>query len=369
MDLDLEIKKGQLIVKNDSYTMSMGEIINLYKNDELIINPEFQRLFRWTIEQKSKLIESILLGIPIPSIFVFETDEGKWELVDGLQRMATIFEFTGVLRDHNDEVLAPSTLVATPYLPSLQNVVWDDADDGDNHDEKYPLSVSQQLSVRRARITVEILKRPSDKKTKYDLFQRLNTGGSPLNPQELRNCLIVMENGSFLGHLRELAECESFKNLTQFNEEQLKAQKDIEFITRYFVYRHVPFDGKLDVEDYIDQGIIKLASKDKLPAKAVEAFRKTFSIIEESVGVNGLKQSSDGEFKGRIGFVALEIVAVGISFNLDFIKTKRSVKNHISKRIHDIWSNSQVKSFSRAGLRGTQRIAKSIPFGKEWFSK
>ena len=67
--------------------LSIGEIVNMYKDDEFIINPDFQRLFRWELGQKSKLIESILLGIPLPSIFVFEKDDAKWELIDGLQRI------------------------------------------------------------------------------------------------------------------------------------------------------------------------------------------------------------------------------------------------------------------------------------------
>jgi uncharacterized protein with ParB-like and HNH nuclease domain len=97
--LDSEIESAQRKVKTDAYQMSIGEIVNMYKDDELVINPDFQRLFRWEVGQKAKLIESVLLGIPIPSIFVFETDDGKWELIDGLQRISTILEFMGLLKD------------------------------------------------------------------------------------------------------------------------------------------------------------------------------------------------------------------------------------------------------------------------------
>src|SRR6516162_2660210 len=97
--LDKEIEDAQRLVKTDAYTLSVGEIVNMYKDGELIINPDFQRLFRWEIGQKSKLIESILLGIPLPSIFVFEKEDAKWELIDGLQRVSTLLEFVGVLHD------------------------------------------------------------------------------------------------------------------------------------------------------------------------------------------------------------------------------------------------------------------------------
>jgi uncharacterized protein with ParB-like and HNH nuclease domain len=96
--LEDEIRDAQRLVKTDAYTLSIGEVVNMYKDKELIINPDFQRLFRWEIGQKAKLIESLLLGIPIPSIFVFETDDSTWELIDGLQRISTLLEFMGQLK-------------------------------------------------------------------------------------------------------------------------------------------------------------------------------------------------------------------------------------------------------------------------------
>nr|WP_230944622.1 DUF262 domain-containing protein [Burkholderia stagnalis] len=75
--------------------MSIGEILNLYKDKELDIHPEFQRVFRWGIQQKSRLIESLLLGIPLPSLYVSTNDLGVWEVIDGVQRLSTIFEFMG----------------------------------------------------------------------------------------------------------------------------------------------------------------------------------------------------------------------------------------------------------------------------------
>lgn len=70
MSLNEEIKARRAEIRSDGYPMSIGELINMYKDGGLNIHPEFQRFFRWTVEQKSKLIESILLGIPLPSIFV-----------------------------------------------------------------------------------------------------------------------------------------------------------------------------------------------------------------------------------------------------------------------------------------------------------
>jgi hypothetical protein len=178
--LEAEIESAQRLVRTDAYMLSVGEIVNMYRDGELIINPNFQRLFRWEIGQKSKLIESLLLGIPLPSIFVFEKEDAKWELVDGLQRISTLLEFMGLLKDAGTgELKPPTALAATKYLPSLNNAVWQVSDKISevSTSEQIQIPPSLQLSIRRSRINVEILKRPSDNATKYDLFQRLNAGG------------------------------------------------------------------------------------------------------------------------------------------------------------------------------------------------
>jgi uncharacterized protein with ParB-like and HNH nuclease domain len=81
------------------YSVSIGEWISIYEKDELDIHPEFQRFFRWSNRQKSRLIESILLGLPIPQIFVAQRPDGIWDVVDGLQRLSTIYQFVGILKN------------------------------------------------------------------------------------------------------------------------------------------------------------------------------------------------------------------------------------------------------------------------------
>ena len=88
MGLDQEIEARRAEVRTDGYPMSIGELMNLYREGELDIHPEFQRWFRWTQEQKSRLIESILLGIPIPSIFVSQREDGIWDVIDALRQLS-----------------------------------------------------------------------------------------------------------------------------------------------------------------------------------------------------------------------------------------------------------------------------------------
>lgn len=99
MDISAEIQKYRQEIKSERMDMSFGEIINMYRDKEIIISPEYQRAFRWDEQRQSDFIESILLGIPFPSIFVATNPDGKWELIDGLQRVSTVLSFFNELKD------------------------------------------------------------------------------------------------------------------------------------------------------------------------------------------------------------------------------------------------------------------------------
>lgn len=366
-----EIENAQRLVKTDAYQMSVGEVVNMYKEGEFVINPDFQRLFRWEIGQKSKLFESLLLGIPLPSIFVFETDDSKWELIDGLQRISTLLEFMGELKDPViGDFKPPSALVATKYLPSLDKAVWEISDlinDVPAHEQK-PLTSPQQLAIKRSRLSVEILKRPSDNATKYDLFQRLNAGGIAANAQELRNCIVIMVNRDYANFLRAQAESAAFKTVLAASEDQIEKQRHMEYASRFFVHTYVPYDGKLDVEEFIDEGIVKLATENEIQ-QAGATFSATFNLLSQAYGGDALRRFQDGVAGGRVGLAAFECIAVGIARNLGNIQSKPNPVDFIRQRILEFWQAPDIQNFFVAGLRGTIRIHRTVPFGTAWFSE
>jgi hypothetical protein len=196
-----EIDAAKRAVNTDTVQMTIGEVNNMYASKELNILPDFQRLFRWTNDRKSNFIESILIGIPVPPVFVYENENGTWELIDGLQRISTLLEFMGVLRDVDSGELLRSQLQNTKYLPSLRDVVWETKANGEVQIDK-----ALQLFFRRARLDFQILKHPSDPKTKFDLFQRLNRGGAYANEQEVRTCSMVLANAEFTQAIRQVAQ-------------------------------------------------------------------------------------------------------------------------------------------------------------------
>jgi hypothetical protein len=365
-----EITQAKRLVKTDAYQMSIGEIVSMYDNHEIIVDPEFQRLFRWDNSQKSKLIESLLLGIPLPSIFVFEKENGSWELIDGLQRVSTILEFMGKLRDPNGGLMPPSILEATKYLPSLYNSVWERSDHIADvpPDQQHEIDKSQQLSIRRGRIGLEILKRPSDDLTKFDLFQRLNAGGTQANAQELRNCIMIMVNGTYFRAIKLAADQPTFQKITAVTEDQIERQRHMELAVRFLVHTYVPYDGKLDVEEYIDDGIVGLAGTSNGDA-AADLINRTFALLDATEGANALRRFEHGRHTGKVGLVGLEGIAVGVAKNLDAILAlrRRTPQDFVRKKIREFWDQPQTRTLTSPGLRGTTRIQRTVPFGEVWF--
>ena len=219
MTLENEIQQKSKEIKTDEYSMSIGEVLSLYRDNEIDIHPEFQRFFRWSDLQKTKLIESILLGIPIPPIYVSQREDGVWDVIDGLQRLSTILEFTGELKTEDGNVLPPKRLMETKYLPSLEDKIWKVV----NEDENL-ISQSLKLIFKRSKLHFVIIKKESDSDAKYELFQRLNTLGSSLSDQEFRNCLIVMYNRDFFNWMKNVAEFGPFQNCIALSDKLIEQQ-------------------------------------------------------------------------------------------------------------------------------------------------
>lgn len=361
--LKTEIENAKRAVTTDSVRITLGEVSNMYSSQELNILPDFQRLFRWTNERKSNFVESILIGIPIPPVFVYEDEHGTWELVDGLQRISTVLEFMGVLKDVESGELLRSRLQKTKYLPSLQDSVWEKKEDGEVQFEK-----ALQLFFRRARIEFQILKHPSDSKTKFDLFQRLNRGGAYANEQEVRTCSMVLANQDFTKAIRELALSEDAEKILQISSSQRENQRDVEYIVRMIAHTFVEYDPKLDVQEFLDSAIVDVLSQQD-QAKVIETVSWAIHILQEAGGERVLipPENAPEGIAGRFSLRALEAIAVGVARNKASIMAQASPTQFVSDKIESFWHQPAVQEMSASGLRGTVRLQRTVPFGTEWF--
>lgn len=365
-----EIDEAKLAVSTDTVSISLGEVATMYEEGELNIIPDFQRLFRWSIEKQSNFIESIMVGIPIPPAFVFEKEDGTWELIDGLQRTSTILNFMGVLKDIEGNVAPPSTLVSTKYLPSLNGAVW--ANPGDN---EHAVEKALQLFFRRHRIDFQILKHPSDPRTKYDLFQRLNRGGAVANEQEVRTCSMVLANPDAVATLREFCETDAFKGLFRITNAQHENQKDLDYATRMLCLTGRDLPTGSDVQEFLDKAIVDIFANDNEAWDLLD--RVTFAItnIYAALGEDALippEERIEG-IAPRFSLRALEGIMVGVARNMEAIEALgpehgEEIKSFLVKRVEEFWKQQEVAEMSAAGLRGTTRIGKTVPFGEQWFN-
>lgn len=363
MTLETEIKKARKKIATDGYEMSVGEVINLYDDDEIKINPAFQRLFRWDLTRKSRFIESLLLGIPIPPIFVYQDEDGVWELIDGLQRLSTILEFTGKLRklDAPSETEPASELAGTKHLPSLQNKVWS------IKDRKNSIGRNNQIVIKRARLRVEILKYESDPNAKFELFQRLNTGGAQLSPQEVRNCVAVMLNKDLYDWLVERSEFEPFRKTVCQTDTAREKQAEVELALRFVSFRLVPYDGKLDVHEYLDDALIQLAENDDIDWEdEKQRFEKAFTLIHSSLDDDAFKRWNGSSFSGKFLMSVFEVLGSGLSHHLDEIESLDNPEDFLRDKAKAIWSEETFNKYSGAGIRGTTRLEKLLPFAEEF---
>ena len=366
----IDVRKRE--ITTDGYPMSIGELSSLYKEGELDIHPEFQRFFRWSIVQKSKLIESILLGIPIPSIFVAQREDGVWDVVDGLQRLSTIFEFMGILKREDGEQILPSRLEGTKYLPALQGKIWD----SDEKDEKENILTSaQRLALKREKIDVKIVKKESHDSFKFELFQRLNTLGSKLSDQEVRNCLLVLINSDFYKWIRELSNYPPYLDTLSLTERLLDEQYNMELAVRFIVFNSVNISElkkTTDLGEYITEKISQMAQMEGFNLKKMEdKFRKTFSLLSTVLGDDVFTKYNtvSNSFGGGFLISAFEVIAVGLGYNIENYPDEfaADLLKSVSDRVKGIWANGIYTNNSGSGFKAAQRIPVIIPLGIEIF--
>ena len=366
--LNDQIEEAKRSIRTELIQISIGEIITMYNDEELEIMPDFQRLFRWPIEKKTDFIESILIGIPIPPVFAYEKENGTWELIDGLQRIATILEFMGVLRDaeYPNKTKDASKLVEAKYLSSLKDVKYK-SKKGDTHSKQ--MEKSAQLFFRRARIDFQVLKHPSDYKTKFDLFQRLNRGGNYATPQEVRSCSMVLINPEGTKQIRNIARSKESHQMFQINKQKKDEQKDIEWIVRSITFTYKDFPAGADVEHFVDETICDVLTSSDLE-NILESINWTIDTLYKIRGSQALlphKNAHKSLLRKTFTMRALETIVVGIARNYSTITSQSNPEQFVKERLDSFWRQEEVAQLSQPGQRASTRIQKTIPFGSKWF--
>lgn len=366
MSLIEEISKKRKDIVVDSYPVSIGEIVNIYKDGELDIHPEFQRVFRWDDDQKTKLIESILLGIPVPPIFVAQKIDGKWDVIDGQQRLSSILQFLHVLKNDDGDLCEALKLKSTKFLPSLDGVLWED-------ENKF--TSEQKITFKREKLHFTIIKETTDNTTaKYEMFQRLNTSGSHLSAQELRNCLLIMINRDLYIKLTELKKNQDFQSCLPLPEAKSMKEFDMELIVRFLLYtsftqqKLLSVDKNGSMDEFLTTELENYASDSKIIGnyKEVEnSFNQLFYLLNKLLGENTFKKFSSGKFKGSVMVAAYEAIIPGLCTNLTYWSKHES---DLESKIMKIYDQSEFLNATKPGTRALDRMVQLIQFSRSWFA-
>jgi len=200
-------------IRVDTRPYTIDILLNRIKYGELNLSPDFQRTDNiWNSKTKSRLVESILVRIPLPAFYMDATDEDKWVVIDGLQRLTTLKQFA------IDKSLVLSEL---EFLDLNLN--------GKNFDE---LPRNLQRRIIETQVTVYLIQKGTPPEVKFNIFRRINTGGLPLSLQEIRHALNQGKSTKFLEKLSKLPE---FKQATA-NSISGQRMSDREFILRFLAF-------------------------------------------------------------------------------------------------------------------------------------
>lgn len=310
-----DLYPAKIKISRDQF--SLFQLKRKLERGEIIIDPDFQRLFVWNNKQKSELIESILMGIPLPVLYFFEQKNGSLQVVDGRQRLTACFEYM------NDEF-------SLADLKILQN------ESGKSFQK---LETLMQSKIEDFQMTIYRIQPPTPDKVKFDIFDRVNRGGTKLNHQEMRNAL---HQGKSTILLKQLAESDEFKKATGYAIKS-KRMKDTYIILRFLSF-YVYFqkwecvkdvEYKSDVNDFLAKmmDLINEMSDDE-----ITTLRKSFLFSMDNcfnvLGDDCFRFSKGSkENKLPINMALFEVLTYFFSDpQIDYIDKKDEIRSRIDEQ-------------------------------------
>lgn len=277
-------RKGEVRIVTEQGRFQLNTVLGIVESDDYILDPEFQRRHRWNQEKKSKLIESFIMNVPIPPIFLYEIEYSTYEVMDGLQRLTAISEF------YKDDY----ALIGLEEWPELNNKRY----------SELPTQVKKGID-RRYLSSMILLNETAGNdpkeamRLKQLVFERINSGGEKLEPQETRNALY---NGPLNKLCIEIARDEYFCKIWQIpwddvNESSkeliennlFKKMEDVELVLRFFAFRHISLWESMSLERFLDKFLQEGNLLDQqVLSKLKNLFEETAKLIYDIFGKNAI---------------------------------------------------------------------------------
>ena len=330
-----QIEQQTRKVHTRSLDLSFSEILSMYKSGDLIIRPDYQRTFRWTVVQRSLFVESLILEIPIPPIYFAETeDANSFELVDGLQRVSSILNLFGSLpkeiiestRRYEEIITQEDETDEEEFIEDdhsvEEKVEQSELDDNlGQSDKKHlrlegceiikslngrnfnELPLATQRHLRYASIRVEIIRKDSPSDIKYFLFKRLNRGGSLLSDQEVRNSIVRMGNEKIIDFIKQTSRDTNFQScIKKLSKAKFEQKYDEELVLRYFAFKNYREKYVHYVDSFLDEYIEGIAglTDNQLPFDYENeklVFEKSFNVLNKALGASAFSARVDKKDK------------------------------------------------------------------------
>ncbi|MBS9388301.1 MAG: DUF262 domain-containing protein [Dolichospermum sp. WA123] len=322
-EINEKYKKGEIRIVTEQARYPLDSIKTMLDSEKYILNPEYQRRKRWDNVRKSRLIESFIMNVPIPPIFLYEIEYSLYEVMDGQQRLTAIYDFY----KGNFE------------LKGLQ--YWKELD-GKNY-ANLPEQVRRGID-RRYLSSIVLLQETAKSKEEADelkriVFERLNSGGEKLTPQETRNAL---QNGKFNQLCIKLSRNTYFRKMWNFpleseGEEKLlenesyKKMEDVELVLRFFAYRHWDKIKSSGVDKFLDE-YLKQANNysDETSSELERLFNETIGLIYEIFGESAfippIRERNKNLPLKIVYDSIMQVFAEQIPFKQELLKHKEAIK-------------------------------------------
>lgn len=339
-----QLDSNRRSVAFDSYDITLRQLYDMVLEGMVDIAPEYQRHFVWDSNRQSALIESLFLGIPIPSLFMASNRDASWEVIDGLQRLTTILNFIG--NDNELEKIAIKheklKLSGLEKLDSMNGLIYDDL----------PKSMQFMLQTRPLRITV--LNDRSDFDVRYDLFERLNTGGVTLHEQEIRNCVYI---GPFNDFIKDLSKNSDFRAVVKMTANAERSGSYEELVLRFFAYHEDAEQFVHSVKGFLNEFMAKKTGsfKEKESKELKKIFRNTFKVLRDNLP-DGIVR---GARKNVTPVVLYEAISVGCA------KAIVSGEDYDPGKLETLLNDPEIKKCTTGATNSKKMVLKRINIVKD----
>jgi hypothetical protein len=327
---ELDDLTGKRKIYTEQGDLEIESLLGKYQRGRLNIQPEYQRQFVWDKAKSSKLIESALLDIPLPVVYLSEEKDGKENVIDGQQRLTSFFSFIiGKLPDGSDFKLS-GLKVFTELNGKKYNELSDELQD----------------KIRYYKLRTIKFKKESDGDLQFEIFARLNTGSVPLNDQELRNCVF---RGKFNELLKELSTDQDFRYLLGLDIAD-KRMKDRELVLRFASFHFNTYlNYKAPIKNFLNHTMEKyqdISANDEQDLRF--AFKNTVQIIRTLLDKNAFKRFYRGDEKNKNGKWETQKFNVSL-FDILMYSFAKEDKNNVHRNLDriresliDLMTNDQV---------------------------